>query len=199
MLTSITPLGERGRQRRWATSALSYGIGSALGGAIMGTAAGLLGAALAVLARPEPRLLVALIAALVALSALADAAGWRPPAPHRQVDEDWLGRYRGWVVGLGFGFQLGLGVATVVTTAAVHLLVALAVLSGSPTAGALLGLVFGVTRALPILAAVRVDSPARLARLHRRVDEWARRARWSTAVCLGLLAGALLGSGVSGS
>ncbi len=199
MLASITALGERGRRRRWGASALAYGLGSALGGSLMGLAAGLLGAALfSALVRPAPRLLTLVVVALVASGAVVDAAGWRPPAPQRQVDENWLGRYRGWVVGLGFGFQVGLGLATVVTTAAVHLVFALAVLSGSPTVGAALGLCFGLVRAAPIIATARVDTPVRLARLHRRLDGWAGRARWSTACCLSLIAGALLGRGVLG-
>ena len=35
----------------------------------------------------------------------------------RQVNEDWMARYRGWAYGAGFGLQLGLGVVTIVTTA----------------------------------------------------------------------------------
>ena len=32
----------------------------------------------------------------------------------------WLGRYRSWVYGLGFGVQLGAGVTTVVVSSAVY-------------------------------------------------------------------------------
>ena len=39
------------------------------------------------------------------------------PGPRRQVDERWLDRYRGWVYGVGYGSQLGLGIVTVVIVA----------------------------------------------------------------------------------
>ena len=45
MLTSITPLGERGHRRRWAPTAACYVAGSTLGGAIAGAGAALVGAA----------------------------------------------------------------------------------------------------------------------------------------------------------
>ena len=48
----------------------------------------------------------------------------RLPTTRRQVNEDWMGRYRGWVYGGAFGAQLGSGVATIVTSAAVYAAVA---------------------------------------------------------------------------
>lgn len=56
-----------------------------------------------------------MLAALAGLAGLALDLGLgalRLPGPARQVDEDWLARYRGWVYGAGFGTQLGLGVVT---------------------------------------------------------------------------------------
>ncbi len=43
MLTSITPLGERGRARRWRVSAPSLVAGSLLGGLGIGALAGAIG------------------------------------------------------------------------------------------------------------------------------------------------------------
>ena len=43
MLASITPLGERGRQRNWLPTAVAYAIGSVLGGAATGAVFGLIG------------------------------------------------------------------------------------------------------------------------------------------------------------
>jgi hypothetical protein len=135
-------------------------------------------------------------AAVAALSGAAvDAAlaaamlPWkRLPGPRRQVNEEWLTRYRGWVYGAGFGVQLGFGVATIVTTAAIYALLVVAALSGSPRTGALIGLTFGVARALPLLAAWRVRSPETLL----RVDSGLR--RWQpTAARLATLAQATLG------
>ena len=44
MLTSITPLGERGRGNSWAVTVAAYLVGSVLGGALTGAVLGLLGA-----------------------------------------------------------------------------------------------------------------------------------------------------------
>ena len=110
MLSSITPLGERGRHNRFAVTATAFVVGAMAGGAALGTLAGFAGSLLP--ARPA-----AVDALLVALLALAGA--WfdtrHVPSIKRQVNEDWLGRYRGWVYGFGFGAQLGFGLVTVVT------------------------------------------------------------------------------------
>ena len=63
------------------------------------------------------------------------------PGPRRQVNERWLDDYRGWVYGLGFGAQLGLGVTTVVTSAATYATLLACALSGAPGRGALIGAV----------------------------------------------------------
>ena len=48
---------------------------------------------------------VAALAGVVAAGLWLDLGilGLRLPTTRRQVNEDWLGRYRGWVVGVGFG------------------------------------------------------------------------------------------------
>ena len=63
------------------------------------------------------------------------SARLRVPGPRRQVNERWLDEYRGWVYGLGFGAQLGLGVTTIVTSAATYVALFAALLSGTPAAG----------------------------------------------------------------
>ena len=84
------------------------------------------------------------LAVIVCLSAaLLDASGRRLPGVRRQVDDDWLRRYRGWVYGAGFGFQLGIGVVTIVTTAAVYATFALAALTGAVATGSPVGPVSG--------------------------------------------------------
>src|SRR5919199_1056164 len=125
MLASIHPLGERARDRRWGVTVSAYVAGSTLAAAV--TVAVLCAAALAFDLHP---------------------GGLQLPTIHRQVDKDWLDRYRGWVVGVGFGFQLGLGVVTIVTTAAVYLTFALATLTGSAAAGAPVGATFRPAPAL---------------------------------------------------
>jgi MFS family permease len=184
MLASIHPLGERGRDSRWTVTMVAYVVGSLAGGALMGLVFG--GAGAAVLGWWSPPAAAVLAAAVVVVAAglLLDlgVGGLRLPTIHRQVDEDWLHRYRGWVYGVGFGFQLGLGVVTIVTTAAVYGLLVLAFLAGSVVGGVLIGATFGLVRALPLLTVARVHDPEGLHRLHRGMHE---RARLSRALSLG--------------
>ena len=192
MLGSITPLGERGRQARWAVTVGAYILGSAAAGAALGALAGLLGdAALGDLAW-APRL--AILAAAALAGALLDSGRTplRLPTVRRQVDDAWMHAYRGWAYGVGFGLQLGLGVVTIVTSATVYLTFLAASLTGAASAGALVGLAFGAARALPVLAVRRVRTSRELgaveARL-RRLEPPARRLALGAQV--GLTAGIL--------
>jgi len=186
MLTSITPLGERGRGNRWAVTMTAYAVGSMLGGATTGLALGAVGATL-------PDLPVLLIAGLVCLAAaVADLGPWHLPGGHRQVDEDWLTRYRGWVYGAGFGYQLGLGVVTVVTSAATYVVLVLALLTGSPWAGLALGAVFGLARAAPALLIARADTHDEIRTMAAGLVRRDRFAARSTAGALALGGAVLL-------
>jgi len=190
MLTSITPLGERGRGNRWAVTMTAYAVGSLLGGATTGLVLGAVGSLL-------PALPVLLLAGLVCLAAaVADLGPRRLPGGHRQVDEDWLTRYRGWVYGFGFGYQLGLGVVTVVTSAATYALLALAVLSGSPVVGLALGAAFGLARALPALVLGRAQSHGELRVLAAALERRATLVARATAGSL-VLGGAVLLTGAT--
>jgi hypothetical protein len=93
------------------------------------------------------------------------------------VDENWLSRYRGWVYGLGFGAQLGFGLATIVTSVSVFTTAAITVLSGSWSTGALLGGVFGLMRASPIVAVLDAVDSARLRKVMRRLQDRLKVAR----------------------
>ncbi len=187
MLTSITPLGERSRGNRYGLTVGAYLVGSALGGATTGLVLGGLGALVAA-PTPAPARL-GLAAAVCALAATADAVaagtGRRLPGGRRQVDEDWLTRYRGWVYGGAFGFQLGLGVVTIVTSAATPALLALAVLCADVRAGLALGLAFGLVRGLPLLALRGVHAPQRLREIARAL---AARSRAAHRAAVGVLA-----------
>ena len=170
MLGSITPLGERGRGNRWWLTAASYTVASALGGLLVGAVLRAAGLELA----PAVALLVISGAALAGLVADAGLLGMRLPTLRRQVDERWIGRYRGWVVGAGFGFQLGLGVATIITASATWAALTAAAASQSVPGGALVGLVFGGVRAVPLLVAGRTSTPDAVRRLHLRVAALSR-------------------------
>ncbi len=196
MLGSITPLGERGRGNRWWLTAASYTAASALGGLLVGSAAGLLGATLrlgGLTLAPAAALLVISSAALLGLLADAGLFGLRLPTLRRQVDDRWIGRYRGWVVGAGFGFQLGLGVVTIITASATWAALAAAAASQSVLGGALVGLAFGGLRAVPLLVAGRTATPDAVRRLHLRVAALARPAdRLIRSSQAGVAAAALL-------
>src|SRR5919201_92947 len=99
MLGSINPLGERGRRSKWAVTVAAFVSGSVAAGASAGL---LLGAAGSLaIARLSASVRTVALAAIVAAGVAWEArAGRRLPGPSRQVNEDWLMRYRGWVYGL---------------------------------------------------------------------------------------------------
>ena len=177
MLASISPLGERARASRWWITMVAYLLGSIAGGAALGVLCGFVGSALPLGLRSSPAAAVA-IALLLAVGVALDLqlGGSRLPSWRRQVNEAWLARYRGWVYGVGFGVQLGFGVVTIVTSASVYAVALLAVLSGSPAIGAMIGMVFGLVRALPALAMARVRDRVALHRVFRLLEHWGRRA-----------------------
>src|SRR5437763_6351897 len=109
MLASITPLGERGRGRSWGRTVTAWFVGALLGGAALGAVAGA-GAWVASAASTPVRWVVAVVVAVVvvARSELGRLPSWR-----RQVDVRWLSEYRGGVVGLGYGAQLGAAVGAI--------------------------------------------------------------------------------------
>jgi sulfite exporter TauE/SafE len=174
MLGSITPLGERSRGRRWGITVTAFALAAGAAGAALGAALGAAGGLVAISAPARTGLLGVAVAAAI----VADLVpGLRAPGPRRQVNEAWLHRYRGWAYGAGFGIQLGLGVTTIVSTAAVYATGAAAFLAGSAAAGAVVGAAFGLARAATLLVAGGVDEPRALAALDRRLEAWERPAR----------------------
>jgi len=191
MLGSITPLGERGRNRRWGITVTTYVIGSVLGGIAIAGALGWLGAAIG-LGSLSVSIRLGVLAAAVLVGVAVDLrlGGLRLPTIHRQVNEDWMVRYRSWVYGLGFGVQLGLGVVTIVTTSSIYAMLLAAALSGSAAAGALIGGVFGFVRAAIVFTVAGVKRPEQLGRadvLLRRWDGWTRRAALGVSGALGIV------------
>ena len=176
MLASITPLGERGRNRRWGHTATFYVIGAVLGGATRGLILGGIGSLVPESVRPSGGQIALLLAALFVLAAVIEARWVAIPIPGlaRQVNEDWLDRYRGWVIGLGFGYQLGLAVVVYITTASLWVVFIAELLTFSPLGGLALGAWFGLLRTLPLLATFRVRTPHQLRAAHARLDRSAR-------------------------
>ena len=177
MLTSINPLGERGRGHRWGVTMGWLFVGHLVGGLALGALMAGAGIVLHTATGGHPddtwRAVVALVVAGAA--AVFDLAGGRVPG-RRQVDERWLTSYRGWVYGLGFGAQLGFGLVTVINSALLFAMVVAGVLAG-PAAALVIGLAHGATRAVLALANGRVRSVDDLKALHRRLDGIERRVR----------------------
>ncbi|HEX9375517.1 MAG TPA: hypothetical protein VGB19_04655 [Actinomycetota bacterium] len=192
MLGSINPLGERARGSRWGVTVAALAVGAVAGGGAIGVVLG--GAGHVLLGSVSPVARVAALAGALVAGAAFDGRllGLRLPSIRRQVNEDWLGRYRGWVVGAAFGAQLGVGVVTVVTTSAVYAVLVAAVLTASPLAGFVVGATLGAGRALAVLPAGRATDPRAAAALGRRMHEWERPARIAGAAAQVSLAGALI-------
>ncbi len=193
MLASITPLGERSRGFSWGLTASAFAVGAVGAGALAGAAAGGLGS---LAPKGTWRDIIGLVLLVLALA--IDVSPLRPrlPTTRRQVNEDWLTRYRGWIYGLAFGAQLGAGMVTIVTTAAVYAALLGAVLCGTALAGAAVGAAFGAIRALSLLPARGATGPAGLVDLHERLGRAEAPARQvalaAEAAALGLIVVGLL-------
>jgi hypothetical protein len=191
MLGSITPLGERGRGSRWWLTVSAYVTGSTVAGAATGAAFGLVGALTVEALGLSMSSRLGILAVVTAVGLLLDlhVAGLALPTVHRQVDEDWRTRYRGWFWGLGFGLQLGTGVVTIVTTSTIYATWAAALLTGSPALGAAVGAVFGLARSLPVLSVARVRRTDQLFAAEGRMRRLARPAQRATLAAGSALAG----------
>jgi hypothetical protein len=192
MLGSITPLGERGRGRRWGWTATLYVAASAVAGTAVGAAVAWLGAPLVGLVPAAPRL--AALAAAIGIGAALDAQsfGLTLPTPRRQLNDEWLTRYRGWVVGVGFGAQLGAGVVTIVTSSTTYAALVAAALSGRPAVGAAIGGTYGSIRGVAIALVAGVRHPAQLGTVDAMLRRWDRVAATATLAGQGaLVVGAL--------
>lgn len=210
MLSTVTPMAESGRGRRWGVTATWFVLGAVLGGLTTGAvvavvALGLEAAALSA----TTTVALAAVAALVAVGIDLVPATSRLAIPHhrRQVNEDWLVQFRAWVYGSGFGWQIGTGLATYIMTAAVYLTFVLAALTASPPVALALAAWFGLARGLAILAGARSTSTDRLLVLHRRLDRWAEPVRRAViavevgvaAVAVTAAAGPVAGLAVAGA
>jgi hypothetical protein len=173
MLSTITPFAERSRGHRYAVTAAWFVAGSVLGGITLGGLAAGLGTAIAATGvSADSAWLAGIVALAAAVTAAVDADVFGKVIPiwRRQVNDQWLARYRSWVYGLGFGWQIGVGIATYVMTAAVFLLVLMGATTISPVDAVALGVLFGLVRGLAVLLTARADTPARLRVLHQRFD-----------------------------
>jgi hypothetical protein len=172
MLSQLTPVGEASRGYRYRTTATWFVIGAVVGGATLGAVMAALAAAVSSVGLGATALL-GVAAGLAVFGAAIDTGvlGIAPPFYKRQVNEYWLARYRAWVYGSGFGWQIGAGVTTYIMTAAVFLTIALGALTAGPWAALVVGVFFGLVRGLAVLLTARRRTTAELFALHRRFDE----------------------------
>jgi hypothetical protein len=178
MLATVTPLAERGRGHRYRSTAAWFVAGGAAGGATLGLATAALAAGVrAAGTTATARAWVSLAACLVTVAAEVGLAGFRLPVHRRQVNERWLDGFRPWVYGLGFGWQVGVGLATYIVTPALYLMIVLSCLSGSPWAALAVGTVFGLVRGLAVLLGGRITSTESLTAFHRRFHRAERPVR----------------------
>ena len=174
MLSTITPFGERARGHRYGATAAWFIAGAVAGGLTLGGVCSLLTIGLG-------RGPLAVGSVLALCGAAVDAGAFGPVLPliRRQVDDRWVARYRPWFYAAGFGWQVGVGVATYLMTAAVGVVAGLAVLSGSWPTALLAGGVFGLARGLTVLLTAAASTPSALRALHRRLDRLGPAVRWA--------------------
>jgi len=196
MLSTITPMAERGRGHRWSATATWYLCGAVAGGATLGAV--LAAGAAAIHALDPPPTTAAVILAVISLVAASSDAGLaKLPIHHRQVNERWLDTYRPSVYATGFGWQIGAGVVTYIKTSAVYLLIALAALTARPLVALGVGVLFGLVRGGAVFASWRVTDSAALASFHRRFAELGRASRTAVVVTELGVALTLTGAAVS--
>ena len=191
MLSSINPFGERAKGNRFGVTASAYIVGSLVGGAALGAAAGLVARVVSSVAGSEARALLFGGIAIVAFAVdhtIRRRQG-RLPSWRRQVSETWLSEYRGTVYGFGFGVQLGFGLATIVTSTVMWVMVIAMALQPSGWASVAVGVVFGLARGLSLLIVAGVNDTGALRRHLRQFSDRAETARRVTEA-------ALLASGV---
>jgi len=142
--------GSGGRLRVMLVSCATFAAGALLGGVATFAALSLAGAALRGAGAAAP---VAVAAAIAAAAALAEARGARiVPQVRRQVPEPWRRVLPLPLAAWLYGILLGLGFTTFVLTFAVWALAGICVALGDPELGLVIGLGFGIGRALPVVA-----------------------------------------------
>jgi hypothetical protein len=196
MVETLAPHGYARRLRTSLAACVTFALGALGGGVLTFGGLALAGAALGA---GGPAALGA--AAVIAVAAAAgEARGLRiAPQIRRQVPETWRRVLPVPLAAAGYGVLLGLGFTTFVLSFAVWALAGVSVALGDPGLGVLMGLAFGVGRALPVaclapfagtdrggaVTAAMCERPAILLGL-RRVDAVALAA---VALALGSAAG----------
>jgi hypothetical protein len=195
MVETIGPTGHTGG-RRTALAACATFLPGALAGGV--ATFGALAAAGELIHGAGGRIAYAVAAAIAVVAAIAEARG-APIVPQirRQLPEHWR-RVMPMPLAAGlYGILLGLGFTTFVLTFGVWALAGISLAAGEPALGLLIGLAFGLGRAIPIVALAPAAGTPFGARAIELMAEGGlyRRLRLGDAVALLFAAVAL---GVSG-
>lgn len=155
MISTISPLVQEDR-RQWILSTTLFATASAAGGAATFGAAGVAGFIALASFSPLIRWVLFSAIAFVLVASGLELSKIRLPMNHRSVPRQW---WRNWGPNKGalaYGFGLGLGVTTVIPFESFYLLLAWALCATSPVYGLVLGIVYGLSRALPVVGASAV-------------------------------------------
>lgn len=172
MLSTITPLSERAKGHSYRSTATWFILGAVAGGATLGAVLSLLAFGVHSLHLPSVAIgATAFGAALLAAASDSGVGGVRLPIHRRQVNERWLDQYRSWVYGSGFGWQIGNGLSTYITSAAVYLMVVLAALTAAAPVALAIGVGFGLVRGLAVLMTRHLTDPDSLRAFHRKFTD----------------------------
>jgi hypothetical protein len=200
MLSTITPMAEAGRGHSFRSTSVWFVAGSVAGGLTLG---GLMAGIALLVAGLEASSTIALstvaVASLVAAASDGRIAGFRLPGHDRQVNERWLDQYRSWVYGAGFGWQIGVGLATYIMTAGLYLLILMGGLSANPWVALAIGGLFGLVRGLAVYLSAGLDSGEKLLAFHARFESWREPVRQSMIVVqasIAIIAAAAAGANV---
>jgi hypothetical protein len=150
MVETIGPVGHTGGRRTTVAACATFLPGAIAGGlATFGSLA-----ALGAILHGAGGRVAYLVAAAVALVAAAGEARGAPIVPQirRQLPEHWRRVMPMPVASALYGILLGLGFTTFVLTFGVWALAGISLAVGEPQVGALIGIAFGVGRAIPIVA-----------------------------------------------
>ncbi len=147
MIDTLGPRGHDGGRRATMAACAAFALGAPLGGAITFGGLSALGALL-----QGGGAALGLAAAIAVVAAALDLAGVRvAPQLRRQVPEGWRRVLPLPLAGFLYGILLGLGFTTYVLSFALPALAAISVAAADVRLGLVVGVAFGVGRALPIV------------------------------------------------
>jgi hypothetical protein len=147
MIDTLGPRGYSGRPRATLVACAAFGLGAPIGGVITFGGLSALGALL-----QGGGAAFGVAAAIAAVAAALDLAGVRiAPQLRRQVPEGWRRVLPLPLAAFLYGILLGLGFTTYVLSFALPALAAISVAAADVQLGLVIGLAFGVGRALPIV------------------------------------------------